>query len=177
MKLRASFFLFGVLLGGALQPHSHAQTAEWIWHANAGQAITNGEVRYFQKSFVVADQPSKAVLSVAADNRALVTINESPVFEVNGYQRATRAEVTAHLRAGTNVIALQAHNEAGVAGLLGRVEILLPKRKRQTLVTDASWLSAVAESSDWRKTDMSAAAGWGKVVSLGKVGMEPWAIR
>lgn len=174
MKLRASLFFFSVLLGGPAQSHIQAQTPEWIWHPNAGQAITNGEVRYFQKTFVVSDQPSKGVLSVAADNRALVTINESPAIEVNGYQRATRAEVTAHLRVGTNFIAIQAHNETGAAGVLGRVEILLPKRKRQTVVTDASWLSAVAESPDWRKTDISAAVGWSKVASLGKVGVEPW---
>jgi putative heme-binding domain-containing protein len=174
MKLRAKYFFLALFLGGSLQPHSHAQTAEWIWHPNAGQAITNGEVRFFQKSFVVSDQPTKVVLSVAADNRALVTINESPVIEVNGYQRATRAEVTAHLRVGTNVIAIQAHNETGAAGLLGRVEILLPKRKRQTLVTDASWLSAVVESPNWRQTDVTTAAGWGQVISLGKVGIKPW---
>ena len=71
-----------------------AQTPEWIWHPNSGQAATNGEVRLFRKTFTVEGRVNRAVLSVAADDRASISLNGSPAIKVNGFERATRMDVT-----------------------------------------------------------------------------------
>jgi hypothetical protein len=52
-----------------------AQTPEWIWHDNKGKAPDEDEVRFFRKSFTLDGTVTKAVLSVAADNEAIVYVN------------------------------------------------------------------------------------------------------
>src|SRR5438067_2465974 len=64
--------LFGPLLATAENPH-------WIWHDNKGVAIQTNEVRYFRKTFVLDHKPTKAPLSVAADDEAVVYINGKQV--------------------------------------------------------------------------------------------------
>src|ERR1051326_7425530 len=41
---------------------AHAQTPHWIWHPNNGQAATNGEVRFFRKTFTAGARVQKATL-------------------------------------------------------------------------------------------------------------------
>src|SRR5262245_50549200 len=81
---------------------TQAQTPEWIWHPNAGQSATNGEVRQFKKTFTVDGKANRGVLSVAADDRASISVNGSPAVKVNGFERATRNDVTEFLRSGEN---------------------------------------------------------------------------
>ncbi|HEX5220360.1 MAG TPA: c-type cytochrome [Verrucomicrobiae bacterium] len=138
-------------------------TPEWIWHSNAGQSATNGEVRLFRKTFTIEGRVSRAVLSAAADDRASISLNGSPAIKVNGFERATRMDVTEFIRSGENQLTVQATNETSIAGVLVRLELSLPGRRRETIVSDASWLASVAKPTNW----VSA-------VSLGKVGQEPW---
>lgn len=159
-----TFFLCGcAMLAGAFSPTLRAQTPEWIWHPNQGQATTNGETRLFRKTFMVEGKVNRAILSVAADDRAGVTLNQSPVIVVNGYERATRTDVTDQLRPGENVLLIHATNETSVAGVLVRLDLSLPNRRRQLVVSDTSWLAATIAPTNW----VNAA-------SLGKVGREPW---
>lgn len=140
-----------------------AQTPEWIWHPNQGQSPTNGETRLFRKTFAIDGKINRAVLSVAADDRADVTVNQSPVISVNGFERVTRTDVTSYLHPGENLLTVQAVNNSSVAGLLVRLELSLANRKREVIVSDASWLTSVTETTNW----VNAA-------SLGKVGTSPW---
>lgn len=151
-------------VGAALLPLTlRAQTPEWIWHPDKGQAATNGETRLFRKTFTLEGKVNKAVLSVAADNRASVTVNQSPSVVVNGFERATRTDVTSYLHAGENQLTIQGFNETAIAGLLVRLEISLPNRQRQVIVSDTSWEASPVGSTNWVKA-----------ASLGKLGIEPW---
>src|SRR6266404_8384712 len=76
-KLFSLRFFLALLLTGC-RPLL-AQTPEWIWLDNQGAAPADNEVRFFRKTFAVEGPVSKAVISVAADNEAVVFIN-SPVF-------------------------------------------------------------------------------------------------
>jgi len=153
----ATFFVVSALA------QSQAQAPEWIWHPDSGQAATNGEVRLFKKTFTIDGKVNRAVLSVAADDRASISVNGAPAIKVNGFERATRNDVTEMLRPGENELIVQASNESAVAGLLVRLELSLPARRRETIVSDATWLSSVTGPTNWVKA-----------VSLGKVGKEPW---
>ena len=140
-----------------------AQTPEWIWHPNSGQTATNGEVRLFRRTFTVEGRVNRAVLSAAADDRAGISLNGSPAIRVNGFERATRTDVTEFLRQGENELTVRATNETSVAGVLVRLELSLPARQRRVIVSDASWSSSVAEPANWVAAS-----------SLGKVGKEQW---
>lgn len=142
---------------------SQSPTPEWIWHPNGGQAATNGEVRWFRKSFTVDGKVNRAVLSAAADDHAGISLNGSPAIQVNGFGRATRTDVTEFVRPGENQLTIHATNGASLAAVLVRLELSLPARQRRSIVSDTTWSSSVVEP-----------ANWVKAVSLGKVGREPW---
>ena len=154
---------FCACCAGLFSTSAPAQTPEWIWHPDAGQAATNGEVRWFKKTFTVDGKINRGVLSAAVDDRAGISVNGSPAIKVNGYERATRNDVTEFLRSGENELTVWATNESSLAGVLVRLELSLPARRRETIVSDSSWLSSVAVPTNWVKA-----------VSLGKVGKEPW---
>lgn len=152
---------------GFISPCSFAQspapTPEWIWHPNAGQTATNGEVRLFRKTFTVEGKVNRAVLSAAADDRAGVSVNGSPAIKVNGFGRASRTDVTEFIRSGANELTVHATNETSLAAVVVRLELTLPKRQRQVIVSDATWSSSVAQPVNWVGAS-----------SLGKLGREPW---
>src|SRR6267142_1615952 len=68
------------LLASAENPH-------WIWHDNKGVAIKPDEVRFFRKTFHLAAKPSKAPLSVAADDEAVIYINGKEVVHPKDYAK------------------------------------------------------------------------------------------
>ena len=163
------------ILNGCLLPLAgFSQTPEWIWHPDQGQAATNSEVRYFRKTFTVEGKVTKAILAVAADDRANVTVNQSSAITVKGFERATRTVVTADIKPGENVIAIRGSNESAGAGVLVRLEISLPNQQRQIIVSDSSWLTSATEQSNWRTLNLPASAGWVHAKSLGPVGTAPW---
>ncbi len=172
MNLKARFFVFALSFGALVS--AHPQTPEWIWHPNSGQSATNGEHRVFRKTFTVTGKVNRAMLSVAADDRADITVNQSSPIKVNGWQRATRLDVTEFIKQGENVLAIRGINESSLAGVLVRLELSLPNRQRQVIVSDASWLAGVPGQSEWRALNFSATNNWVAAKSLGKVGIEPW---
>lgn len=170
-KIRRSLVTLGVVV--ALTQTISAQTAEWIWHPNHGQATADQEQRIFRKAFTLDGKVERAVLSVAADNHADVTVNQSGARTVNGHERATQINVTAELRSGKNVITIVGRNDEGVAGLLVKLDISLANGKRQTIVSDTSWQALLPPAATWDVAHLPA-DGWVAARSLGAVGIAPW---
>ncbi len=160
---RISCFCLCVFCAALTAVTSPAQTPEWIWRSSQGQSPTNNETCLLRKTFTIEGKVNRAVLSVAADDRAGVSVNGSPTLAVNGYERATRRDVTEFLRPGENQLTIQATNDSSVAGVLVRLELSLPNRRREVIVSDASWLASPV-----------APTNWANAASLGKVGKEPW---
>src|SRR5215813_10411491 len=85
----------------ALAPFtSRADNPEWIWYDNKGKAIQPDEVCYLRKVFHVDAKPSKAVLSIAADDEATVYLNGKQVARVKGYEESTYEDITSQIRKG-----------------------------------------------------------------------------
>src|SRR6185503_3383880 len=80
---------------------THAQ--DWIWQGNKPGA---NDVRYFRKSFLLDAPPSKAVLTVACDNKATVFLDGKVVGENTEWNAPTAIDVTSALKAGTHLIAI-----------------------------------------------------------------------
>src|SRR5712664_1697748 len=81
-----------------------AQTTNWIWHDNKGEAIKPEEVRFFRKTFHVDSQPVRAVLSVAADDDAMVFFNGKTVAHPRDYDKPAYDDVPESIRKGDNVL-------------------------------------------------------------------------
>ncbi|MCW5550762.1 MAG: c-type cytochrome [Verrucomicrobiae bacterium] len=163
-------FLFTLLMATSVG----AQSPNWIWHPNEGRAAADKEVRFFRKVFSVERRVQKAILSVAADNRAEVFVNGERSLESRSHSQATHTDVTAKITAGANVIAVRAANEGGPAALLAELALTLPDGQQQVVVTDASWLAGNTETAGWRTTQFQPSADWAAAVVIGKLGDPPW---
>ena len=150
-----------------------AQTPEWIWHDNHGRPAGDEDVCYLRKSFTVEAAPSRAVLTVAADNRATVFLNGKQVAVNRSWENATSASVAKEIKPGENILAIRGVNEGGAAGVIARLELSFSGNQKKMVVTDTSWVSATNEAAGWQTTDF-AAAGWARTASLGKLGVQPW---
>ncbi|HEU0039027.1 MAG TPA: hypothetical protein VFR76_07115, partial [Verrucomicrobiae bacterium] len=151
-----------------------AQTPQWIWHPNNGQAATNGEVRFFRKTFTAGARVQKATLEVAVDNEAEVFLNGEAVATAHSYNEATVANVTGKIKVGENALAVRGLNQEGPAALLLRLEIQPNSRNKQYIVTDTSWQTSATEDSGWRSADLKPSGKWVAAVSVGKLGDAPW---
>ncbi len=110
---------FALLLLTSLTLRTFATAAEpakpqWIWHPNDGAAATNGEVRFFRKTFTVEGKVQKAVLAVAAANTADVFLNEKLAVNARSYDRAAYTDVTSQIRSGENLLAIRGENDTAI---------------------------------------------------------------
>lgn len=161
MTKMLAFTLAAVCLAGSLA--SAAPTPEWIWQPGPTDTPAEHETCRLRKTFVLDGRVKRAVLSVAADDHAGVSLNGTPVMTVNGFDRVSRRDVTALLRPGENQLTIQATNDSSVAAVLVKLDLSLPNRRHQTIVSDASW-----------QAETPTPAHWVKAISLGPVGRAPW---
>jgi putative heme-binding domain-containing protein len=172
---RASKFLFVFLLfswfgQGALS----AALPQWIWHDNKGAMIQTNEVRFFRKTFDLERKPTKALLSLAADDEAVLFINGKEVAKSIGFDKPTYKDVTRNLVAGENTIAIRAKNVASdLAGVIAMLELQLPKRQKQVIITDTTWLSSASGFEKWEASAFDSGK-WTAAISKGKLGDKPW---
>jgi len=163
--------IFGGLL--ALAQLTFAQTPEWIWHGNNGKPPGNNERRFFRKTFTLPAKPAKAVLAVSVDNEGTAFVNAKSVGTVLAWEQAVLADVTGELVAGENLLAVRGINHGGSAGVVARLEVTFADGKKQTIVSDTSWLTHTEESAGWQQLTFKA-DGWAKPISVAKLGAGPW---
>lgn len=162
---------FAILL--ALAQIAAAQTPEWIWHGNNGKPPGNNERRLFRKTFTLPAKPAKATLAVTVDNEGAAFVNTKPVGTVTAWERALMADVTGELVAGENILAVRGINHGGSAGVVARLEVTFADGKKQSIVSDTSWLAHTEEVPGWQQLAFKA-DGWAKPISVAKLGASPW---
>jgi putative heme-binding domain-containing protein len=152
-------------------------TVHWIWF-DEGDPLSDApaEIRYFRRVFTV-DVPKageEALLEITADNGFIVWLNGVEVGTGNTWERIERYEVGKRLVAGKNILAVEARNEGGPAGLLVRLSIG-PKGKGKTvLVSNREWKSSKTAAKDWKKLDFDDSK-WSRARELVPMGGGPWA--
>ena len=149
---------------------ARAQTAEWIWHT---AKAADGEVRFFRKTFTVPAGVTEATLLVSGDNHATAYLNGAEVAKTDAWAEPAKARVEKQLRPGENVLAIRGKNDDGVAAVVARIEAKVGGVKQVLVVTDTTWLSGEKESAGWSAAEFKA-EGWGKPVTIAKLGAAPW---
>ena len=143
---------------------------DWIW---SGGKIGDKDVRFFRKEFVVSGAPTNAVLALACDNKATIYLDGKVVGENDSWSEATVLDLVKQLKAGEHVLAVRAENDGGSAGLIAKLDISYAGTKKESVLSDGSWLVSAKETSDWAKPGAEP-AGFVVATSLGKHGMQPW---
>lgn len=150
-----------------------AQTPEWIWHGNNGKSPGNNERRFFRKTFTLPAKPAKAVLAASVDNEGTAFVNAKSVGTIVAWEQAVTVDVTGDLVAGENILAVRGINHGGAAGVVARLEVTFADGKKQSIVSDTSWLTHTEDVAGWQQLTFKA-DGWAKPISVAKLGAGPW---
>ncbi len=137
----------------------HAESVpQWIW----GPAGAENEVRFFRRTFTVPPGATGGDVVIAADDEAEVSVNRQRLGVNNSWKKPTRLKIRSVAR-GENVLEIRARNQAGGAGIIGRIEFFLRDSSRADIATDGTW-----------ETSVDGVSGWTPVQLLGAAGSEPW---
>jgi putative heme-binding domain-containing protein len=142
----------------------------WIW---ISQGPKPGQTVYFRKEFVVDRFVYGAKLTGACDDRMVVYLNGARVGEGTSSETPTAIDVRDRLEVGRNVLAVEATNSAGPAGLLLWLALEEDSRPIAPVVTDTSWRTAQSAPQDWQKPDFDDAR-WTKARDVAALGGVPW---
>jgi putative heme-binding domain-containing protein len=156
-----------ILLLAAAMAEADPPRPHWIWAPQPP-----AEHAYFRKTFLAQGEVEKATVLILADDRATVFLDGRQIGEAVGYQRPMNLDV-GRLESGTHVLAVEAANASGAAGLLLRLDIELADGSRQRVSSDSSWVTATREASGWQSPEFGA-ADWTAAADLGPLGIGPW---
>jgi putative heme-binding domain-containing protein len=159
----------------AAVPPKAGGPVQWVWFPEGEPAQTApAGTRYFRKTFDVPKPCDEAFLDIAADNRYTVYVNGTKVGSGEDWKNVRRFDVTKLLAAGPNVIAVEAGNEGGPAGLLVRAGYVPNGASRVGLASDDTWKAAKESADGWTKPGFDDSK-WVAAKVLGPAsGTGPW---
>jgi len=162
----------------ATVPAAADAAPNWIWYpeGNATQDVP-AEPRFFRRRFELPAEVRAAELRVAADDACEVFLNGQSVGAHQTWQRTAVFAVEALLKAGENVLAVQAENRPAPsknpAGLIVRLAVTLADGRQRVVVSDGAWRAAKELQPQW---DQPAFAdnGWTPAAIAAPFGGGPW---
>jgi alpha-L-rhamnosidase len=162
------------------RPTTSLQGASWIWYpqGNPADSAPVG-TRYFRRTFDLPDaQVTAAHFQLTADDSFVLHVNGKQVAHspqvADSWRTAVDADLTADLRPGRNVIAIQAANaQPGPSGLVGRLHIETADANPIDIVTDAAWQSSDVDTPGWQQPDFDDST-WPASLVAAAYGSGPW---
>jgi putative heme-binding domain-containing protein len=156
----------------AILPAAPADAVEgtWVWFGDSDNAP-----RRLRRTFDLPSVPQSATLSVTADNVYTVYLNGERLGGDAAWESVDTYDVAKKLRAGRNVLALEAANQGGMAGVFARLDAVLPGGKKFAVGTDAQTKVSLLAAEGWLDAGFDDAA-WATAVVLGDASIGPWNI-
>jgi putative heme-binding domain-containing protein len=143
----------------------------WIWKSKNPGAT---EKVFFRREFQLPPDVTSAAITVTCDNRNRLIVNGEELGISGDWFAPRNYDVLAHLKPGArNIIAVEALNEGGSAGLALRFRATLKDGKKLHVVTDRNWICANEAPEGWENSPETP-SGWGKAVVIAKMGDDPW---
>lgn len=138
---------------------AQAIAPKWIWFPEgAPQSAAPNAPRYFRRAFELVNRPPSAFLWIAADNEYDLYLNGTKLGSDGNFERPEVYEVADGLVIGRNVIAVEARNGGGPAGLIASLALVGARGQVEYVVTDAAWKSARTVAGNASKSASSAAS-------------------
>ncbi|MBI3878775.1 MAG: c-type cytochrome [Verrucomicrobia bacterium] len=165
-----------------LSAHAAEPLPEWIWHNyQKGDPLPQGtEVVFMRKKISIASKPASAELKICGDDSATVFLNGKQIVVATSRAKpgqvnysATAVDVAAELKTGENLFAVMGRNGGGPFGVIAKLEITYGYNKKDTLLTDTSWLTSAKSNANWQLPDFKP-AGWTRARHMGFEGDNPW---
>jgi hypothetical protein len=143
--------------------------ARWIWAPGDAEKQTRAWLRTHLK---LDAAPDRAPLLCSADNGFTLYVNGHKALEGSGWETPIAADIARLLRAGDNVIAVEARNEGGPGGVLLQAAVSVGK-ETVTLASGPSWRVTIEEPAGWLEPGFDDSA-WAPAVDLGAPPVGPW---
>jgi len=154
------------------KPPLRPAPGKWIWNA---KAEGDNRTAYFRQ--VVETRSSKriraAALAVTADNSYTLHVNGAKMGENPDWHVVTEYDLSASLRGGRNVIAVEAANADGPCGLIFGLRIVYEDGTVQEVPSDEGCRSSDEEDEGWRGLDYDDSE-WTGSTARGDAGAAPW---
>ncbi len=152
----AGYALF-VEPSSALAAHAQAPEAfdpatRWVWSAD-----TTSSGCALRTVVELPSLPEGARLHITADNGYTLRVNGTTVGSGGSWTTVDRYDVRPLLRAGPNVLAVEARNEGGSAGVIAEL-VLTGGEHEQRVGTDATWRVAAMAEEGWLEAPFDASA-------------------
>lgn len=143
-------------------------TGAWIWSESPR------EDNYFRKGFVTPGSPEQAKLAITADNIYELYVNGVKVGSDADWTTLEVYDITTHVRAGVNVIAVKATDPgADVGALLVEAALTYPDGVTEVFGTDGTWKIAAEGPAGWTEPEFDDSA-WQTPREIGKQPIGPW---
>ncbi|HNT86923.1 MAG TPA: glycosyl hydrolase, partial [Candidatus Hydrogenedentes bacterium] len=151
------------------------QEAQWVWAPNTPEGKLK---RWFRRAFTLDTAPAKARINISCDNGYVLYLNgeklgEESIYGEEGWGRAERFDAAPYLRAGDNVIAVEAENLGGIGGLILELIWETPDGARRAIVSDGAFRAAEAPEEGWTRPGFHD-GGWNAAEVIGPVAQSPW---
>jgi hypothetical protein len=145
--------------------------ASWIWEsAKPGQ----DDRIFFRRELQLPPDVSTATITLSCDNRFQLFFNGNDLGEGGEWSHPRNYDVLPLIKqGGRNVIAVEALNEGGSAGLIGRLHVSLKNGRTLQMFSDANWLCSKDPAEGWQEPGFSAGS-WKPAVVIGRLGDGPW---
>ncbi|MHC4672883.1 MAG: family 78 glycoside hydrolase catalytic domain [Planctomycetota bacterium] len=148
----------------------------WIWFPSARPQVTAriGEVFMRREIDLPTGRKIKgATFYLTADDRFVVYVNGKEMGRGDSWLEVYEIEVTEQLKGGSNVLAILATNEAGSAGLIGKLVVEFEEGDPLAVVTDKEWKVTKQNFPNWRQRGF-VAKDWKAAKESVKFGELPW---
>ncbi len=137
-------------------------TPEWIWV----DAVNFYEEAHFAKALRLDFTPVNARLQIAADYcDVAIEVNGQVVLRLESFAPTQTLDVSQHLFAGVNVVAITADPQVGPAAVALSIVVTDADGHQTSIVSDESWSAIAVDSGDPLRTQ-----------SLGAVAPEMWGV-
>lgn len=159
---------------GAWKPASQAgENPEWIW--TAANSV-NEERRWFLYPFELKQSAEVVGGLFAGDNHHRVYLDGRPHGGGDDWSRAQPVPTGMKLEPGWHALAVEAWNDGGIAGLVGRIDLQLADGNRRSLRTSGAWKVFGEAPEGWPTPDLDALPESMSIYSFGPTGGHsgPW---
>lgn len=147
-----------LVFGSKTEPDARAEeppfssAAQWIWLPGDAEGVAH---RYFQRTLALPAVPKACRVRITADNGYTLFVNGREIGQGSAWARVQEYEVTSALKAGENVLAVDARNDGGEGGLIAEILLDEADGKSRRIGTDADWRVASTAPPGWPSAGFS----------------------
>ncbi|MBN1900441.1 beta-N-acetylhexosaminidase [Candidatus Sumerlaeota bacterium] len=147
---------------------------QWFWYPDENPAVETEEgTRYFVRAVNLEELPAIATIQGWADDKATVYINGHRTLSVGYNDRPRNREILSRLKKGRNILAIEAYNSIGAAGILLEINLEFSDGSKLQITGDEGWLTTDKEIKNWNIRPPKGRS-WKKIKILGTGLMQPW---